>query len=137
MLLVPGATTTAPDVTAAAARVMTMRAGRVSVGAMAARSGLSRQQFTRRFRAATGLPPRQFARISRFQRLVHTLLTTDVEQWAAVAPGSEFYDQAHMVNEFRALAGASPTRFFRPGGLVTGTPDDGRLRGRPHTWWRA
>lgn len=123
------------DVTATAARLMTLRGGDVSVEAMAARCALSRQQFTRRFRAATGLPPKKFARISRFQRLVHTLLTTDVERWGFEAPGWGFYDQSHMVNEFRAFAGVPPIRFFRPRGLELGPAEEGRLRGRPHTWW--
>lgn len=124
------------DVTATAARVMTVRGGDVSVAEMAAAYTLSRQQFARRFRAATGLPPKQFARICRFQRLVHTLLTTDVERWAIEVPACGFYDQAHMVNEFRAFAGAAPTRFFQPRGADVVDPIEGRLRGRPHEWWR-
>jgi AraC-like DNA-binding protein len=134
VLLASTTMTRAADVTATAARLMTLRGGDVSVEAMAARCALSRQQFTRRFRATTGLPPKQFARISRFQRLVHTLLTTNVERWAVEAPGSGFYDQSHMVNEFREFAGAPPTQFFRPRGLELGAPEEGRLRGRPHTW---
>ena len=98
----------------AASHLMTRRAGHVSIHDLAAAHGLSRQQFTRRFSAAAGLPPKQFARISRFQSLVHALLSTDVTQWALVAPALGFYDQAHMINEFRAFAGCSPTVFFRP-----------------------
>jgi hypothetical protein len=49
---------------------------------MAGSHGLTRQQFARRFRAAAGLAPKLFARITRFQALVHALLSTDVSQWA-------------------------------------------------------
>jgi AraC-like DNA-binding protein len=92
--------------------LITLRRGRVSIDDMARSHGLSRQQFTRRFGAAAGLSPKLFARITRFQSLVRTLLSSDVSQWVSVAPAVGFYDQAHMINEFRAFAGSSPTVFF-------------------------
>jgi len=108
---------------------------RVSIEQLARNFGLSRQQFTRRFTAATGLPPKQFARITRFQSLVRALLSTDVSGWASACSAIGFYDQAHMINEFRAFAGSSPTTFFRPhaSGIDPGTT---RLRGRPSEWVR-
>jgi AraC-like DNA-binding protein len=114
-------------------RLITQRNGHVSIDALATAHDLSRQHFTRRFRAATGLPPKQFATISRFQALVHTLLVTDVAEWASIATTAGFYDQAHMINEFRALAGASPTAFFRPQG-DHGEASAVEIRGRPHEW---
>ena len=118
-----------------ASRLVTQRAGRVSIDDMARSHGLSRQQFARRFSAAAGLPPKLFARITRFQRLVHVLLSTDVSRWASVCPAVGFYDQAHMINEFRAFAGSPPTVFFRPHG-ATIDPAEIRLCGRPSEWLR-
>ena len=52
-----------------------------------------------------------------------------------MASDAGFYDQAHMINEFRTFAGASPTVFFQP-------HDDGidasriQVRGRPSEWLR-
>jgi hypothetical protein len=60
--------------------------GCVSIDDMARSHGLSRQQFARKFCAAAGLPPKLFARITRFQALVQALLSTDVSQWASVSP---------------------------------------------------
>jgi AraC-like DNA-binding protein len=116
-----------------AALVISRRGGRVSIDSLAGRHGLTRQQFARRFSAATGLPPKMFARITRFQALIHALLSTDVSQWASVSPAVGFYDQAHMINEFREFAGSPPTTFFRPHG-VTIEPERTRLRGRPSDW---
>jgi len=119
----------------AASRLITRRAGRVSIDALAGTHGLSRQEFARRFRASAGLPPKQFARISRFQALIYSLLTTDVSRWAFEAPALGFYDQAHMINEFRAFTGSSPRTFFRP---HDETIDAARVQisGRPHEWLR-
>jgi AraC-like DNA-binding protein len=61
------------------------------------------------------------------------LLSTDVSQWASVSSAAGFYDQAHMINEFREFAGSPPTVFFRPHG-VTIEPERTRLRGRPSDW---
>ena len=118
-----------------APRLIKLRAGRVSIDDMARSHGLSRQQFAVRFSAAAGLPPKLFARITRFQALVHVLLSTDVSRWASVSPAAGFYDQAHMINEFRAFTGSPPTVFFQPhGGGVD--PANVQLRGRPSEWLR-
>jgi AraC-like DNA-binding protein len=118
-----------------APRLIQLYGGRVSIEGMARSHGLSRQQFARRFSGAAGLPPKLFARITRFQTLVHVLLSTDVAHWTSVAPAVGFYDQAHMINEFRAFAGSPPTVFFRPHG---GNMDPAaiQLRGRPSEWLR-
>ena len=108
------------------------RGGRVSVDDMARSHGLNRQQFTRRFSVAAGLTPKLFARITRFQSLVRALLLSDVSEWVSVAPAVGFYDQAHMINEFRAFTGLSPTVFFQPHDTVA--PPRVQLRGRPSEW---
>lgn len=97
-----------------ASRLMTSRRGRVSIEEMASHYGVTRQNFARTFSAATGLTPKLFARVTRFQAVVNALLTCDVSEWVSVAPAMGFYDQAHMINEFREFAGSPPTVFFQP-----------------------
>lgn len=119
----------------AALRLISRHGGRVSIDHVAKSHGLSRQRLAREFSGATGLPPKLFARITRFQALVHALLSADVSQWVSVSPDVGFYDQAHMINEFRAFAGSPPTVFFQPHGVDA---DSGhvRLHGRPSEWLR-
>ena len=118
-----------------AARLLAARGGNVPVDRLAAHYGISRQRFGLRFHEAAGLPPKLFARTVRFQGLVHSLLSTDVSQWAAVAADVCLSDQAHMINEFSGFAGAPPTVFFRP---HDDTIDASRIqvRGRPSEWLR-
>lgn len=106
--------------------------GRVSIRALADRHGMARQQFAQRFRDATGLSPKRFARIIRFQHLVRSLLATDVERWSCLPTSTGFYDQAHMINEFRTFAGTAPTVFFRPHAAILGATI--HLHGRPSEW---
>jgi AraC-like DNA-binding protein len=125
---------TKPDLVGQSApQFMKLHAGHLSIDDMASSYGLNRQQFARKFHAAAGLPPKLFARITRFQALVQVLLSTDVSQWASLSTAVGFYDQAHMINDFRAFAGSPPTVFFRPrcseihAGRI-------QLRGRPSEW---
>jgi AraC-like DNA-binding protein len=119
----------------AASRLITDRQGRVSIERLANKHGISRQQFARQFSTATGMTPKLFARITRFQVLVRALLSSDVSHWASVAAAVGFYDQAHMINDFRQFAGAPPTVFFQPHG-DTGDVTSRQLRGRPSEWQR-
>jgi AraC-like DNA-binding protein len=115
--------------------LMTNRRGRVSIQEMAGLYGVTRQQFARTFSTATGMTPKLFARLARFQAAVGALLSSDVSEWASVAPAAGFYDQAHMINEFREFAGSSPTVFFQPRGGEACARST-RLRGRPNEWQR-
>lgn len=116
----------------AAPQVIRAHGGCLPIEDVARRHGLTRHQFNRRFQAAAGLPPKLFARITRFQRLVSALLSTDLSRWASISSGIGFYDQAHMINEFRAFAGAPPTIFFQPHGNVESIQIE--LRGKPSEW---
>ena len=101
--------------------------------AIARNNSLSRREFGRIFSEAVGLPPKLFARITRFQMLVEALLSTDVSRWAGVSTAAGFYDQAHMINEFRSFAGAPPRTFFQPRGEANQSVQV-LVRGRPSEW---
>lgn len=117
-----------------ACRLITRYGGNVAIDRLATSHGVSRQLFARRFTGVAGMPPKRYARITRFQKLVHVLLSCDVLEWASQATAAGFYDQAHMINEFRAFAGAPPTVFFQPHGQDAQRGI--QLRGRPSEWRR-
>jgi len=123
----------AVDAAKSATALITLRGENVSIERLARTVGLSHRQFGRRFIAETGLAPKLFTRITRFNRLVRTLLSTDVSRWASASLSAGFYDQAHMINEFRMFAGSAPTAFFKPHGESPGDVAI-RVRGRPSEW---
>ena len=69
-------------------------------------SGLSHRHLLARFRAATGLAPKQHARILRFDGALDALAQGG--DFAAIAVDAGFADQAHFTREFRELAGVTP-----------------------------
>jgi AraC-like DNA-binding protein len=98
-------------VTRAVARLQEC-AGQLRIGDLARETGLSTRQLEREFTRRVGLTPKQFARIVRFQRVLRAM-SEGGQGWADVAAECGFTDQAHLVNEFRALSGLSPREHFR------------------------
>lgn len=88
--------------------------GRVPIGALCERSGLSPTWLPARFRAQVGVTPKHFARIARFRHALE-LLTRDAAapSLAQVAADAGYADQPHFTAEFRAFAGMSPSTYLR------------------------
>lgn len=103
---------------AAVARVRAS-GGRVSVAELAHEAGLSTRQLERRFRERVGLGPKTFVRIVRFQRAL-ALLRAPRARLAQVALRCGYYDQAHLVRDFRQFAEASPRRYVAGGHELAG-----------------
>jgi AraC-like DNA-binding protein len=98
-----------------AAAWLVARHGSVRLDELARHAGLSPRQLRRRFLDETGLTPKQFCRILRFR---HTLnhLPQHRGDWAGLAAGCGYYDQAHLIRDFHEFAGAAPgdyVRFFQ------------------------
>jgi AraC-like DNA-binding protein len=87
--------------------------GQVAIGALAGELGWSRKHLVARFREQIGLPPKAVARIVRFQRAL-AMLRADIDRSSAdVAYATGYYDQAHLINEFVALSGQTPSELVR------------------------
>ena len=82
--------------------------GLIGIDEMARQAGISARQFERRFLQAVGIPPKLFARMQRFQR-VFRALDSDAPNWADTAVRCGYYDQAHLIRDFREFAGKPPT----------------------------
>lgn len=83
------------------------------VAAVADRLGRTPRGFIRTFTERVGLPPKRFARIRRFQRLLASIPHDRPADWASLAGACGYYDQSHLIREFRALAGMTPGE-YRP-----------------------
>lgn len=78
-----------------------------TVAALSDTFGISRQHLRRQVLAATGIGPKELGRIGRMRRLSQWI-TAGTIPTAKVAVLAGYYDQAHMVNEFRQLSGLTP-----------------------------
>ncbi len=73
---------------------------------------LSYKQFTRIFTEYVGAKPKEFTRIIRFQRALYILQTNPKISLTQLAFECGYYDQPHLIKEFRIFAGCTPTEFI-------------------------
>jgi AraC-like DNA-binding protein len=82
--------------------------GRTRIASIAERLGWSRKHLAEKFTDATGIGPKTLSRIVRFNRALG-LSRQPTADWADIAADCGYADQAHLVREFRDLAGETPT----------------------------
>ena len=111
--------------------------GRVALGSLAAEMDCSHRTLIARFRTYVGFPPKTIARLLRFNRAMRSLdklsqtrakapaskpyveaddaedRHVDPIRWADLAADCGYFDQAHLIKEFREFAGSTPTVFLR------------------------
>jgi AraC-like DNA-binding protein len=86
--------------------------GQVPVEDLADSAGLSPRQFRRICYQRAGLTPKRLARVLRFrQALAHAGRPWQQADWSQVALDCGYYDQAHLINEFREFSGFAPGEF--------------------------
>ena len=91
------------------------------VGDLCARLGMSRQALARSFRDHVGVSPKTLGRVLRLQRAVSLLARSAAGErvrWADLALDAGYYDQSHLVAEFKELVGLTPSAYMleRAGG---------------------
>jgi transcriptional regulator GlxA family with amidase domain len=91
------------------------RRGPVPVEGLAHELGISRRQLERAFRRRTGMTPMQLGRVIRFQNVFRALPESGGD-WVSVALDCGYYDQSHLIRDFREFAGESPSAFLREPG---------------------
>jgi AraC-like DNA-binding protein len=99
-----------PAIAFAAAQIE-RRAGAVSIAALRERTGLTRTRLATAFREQIGVPPKLYARIQRFRRVL-AMIHEGAAPLADIALAAGYYDQPHMNAEFRELSGLAPTGFL-------------------------
>lgn len=84
------------------------RLGTARVNDVAEALGVSERNLRRVFRETIGMSPKEFARLTRFHLALHAARAKSHVDWASVAVAAGYYDQAHLIAEFREIAGATP-----------------------------
>jgi transcriptional regulator GlxA family with amidase domain len=85
----------------------------MSMGEAARRVGLSHRRFIQLFTRQVGLTPRLYCRILRFQRAREALARIAAPDWATLAVRCGYFDQSHLIRDFREFCGLNPTQYLR------------------------
>jgi methylphosphotriester-DNA--protein-cysteine methyltransferase len=95
-----------------AAQLIAASGGRRPLREVAAAVGVGERRLQQLFHGHVGLSPRAWSRLARLHACLRALRLQPSPAWADMAVDGGFYDQSHLVNEFRALCGVTPTEFM-------------------------
>lgn len=95
------------------ARAAAARLDSANVGEVARGLGVSERNLRRVFREVVGIGPKAYARLARFHRALRAAHDEARGDWASIAVASGYYDQAHLIAEFREIAGVTPRALLR------------------------
>lgn len=76
------------------------------------RVGLSSRRFIDVFSNEVGLTPKLYSRVERFQRVLRRVHGCDDVDWSDVALACGYYDQPHLIRDFRAFSGFKPSEYL-------------------------
>lgn len=78
---------------------------------LAERYGMSQRTLQRLFRRYVGVGPKWVLQRYRVHQAAELLADGEHDDWAAMAVDLGYFDQAHFVNDFRAVVGTTPAQY--------------------------
>ncbi|HVT09200.1 MAG TPA: helix-turn-helix domain-containing protein [Polyangia bacterium] len=84
-----------------------------NVKAVSGALGISERHLRRVFREAVGVGPKTYAKLARFHRALRAARADRHPRWAGIAADAGYYDQPHLIADFRAIAGVTPQALLR------------------------
>lgn len=94
---------------------LTENAEEASIEQLAAKHHTSRQNIARQFHIHVGKTPSEFRKIQRFRETMakNTELANKDKGKGTLSYDSSFYDQSHLIKDFKAFTGLAPKAFFK------------------------
>jgi len=85
------------------------KAGIVNIDALAHDANMSVRNFERHFIDQVGLPPKLFCNITRFNHALALRFKNPQMDWTSIALACGYYDQMHLIKDFKKFAGYTPS----------------------------
>lgn len=82
-----------------------------TVDQLARRSGVAKRSLQRIFREYVGQSPKWVIRRYRLHEVIERFQAGDVLDWSRLAIDTGYFDQAHLINDFKAMVGLTPSQF--------------------------
>lgn len=104
-----------PDEKAVLARRLVERILReqeiLTVAELSARAGMTARSLQRLFSQYVGVSPKWVIRRYRLQELLERMHSGERLDWARMAAELGYFDQAHLINDFKSITGYTPTEY--------------------------
>lgn len=88
----------------------------LTIEALVHKTGWSHKHLIALFDKYVGVSPREFVRISRFQKAVAAIGANTSVNWTRLAHDCGYYDQAHFIKDFKRFSGLSPQFYLHERG---------------------
>ncbi len=110
--------------------------GKIHISQLAKELNISKRTLEWQFSKHVGLSPKEYAINVRFKNLLNNLVVASSVNWNESAYTRGYFDQSHLIDEFKTATGYSPELFmrekgktifkFRSGLFITQPPDTSR-----------
>jgi len=80
---------------------------------LASRAGVGKRRLQRLFNEYVGASPKWVIRRYRLHELIEAMNSGRRLDWAQVALELGYFDQAHLINDFKSIFGYSPTEYMK------------------------
>ena len=94
------------------ATLQAVYSGQQNITALAQTACLGYKQFKRVFAEYVGANPKDYLRVVRFQKALHTLQTPPAISLTQLTYECGYYDQPHLIKEFKTLSGYTPAEYL-------------------------
>jgi AraC-like DNA-binding protein len=95
----------------------------LSVAEYAYNANMSIRNFERRFTEQAGVSPKLYCRLMRFNEALKIKTAIPSKNWTAIAHECGYFDQMHLIKDFKQFSGLKPTDFFQKS-LETNMPKE-------------
>ncbi|WP_347159200.1 helix-turn-helix domain-containing protein [Pontibacter chitinilyticus] len=100
------------DAISTSADLILKNTGLLPVEQLACYANMSIRSFERHFIEQVGISPKLFSCIARFNRAFALKLKRPEKSWTSIAYDCGYFDQMHLIKDFRKFAGNSPSVFL-------------------------
>lgn len=83
-----------------------------SAAELADKTGYSHRYFIELFKNEVGLTPKRAHRLCRFRKVLENIQSCGSPDWTATALSAGYFDQAHLIHEFREFSGVTPEQYL-------------------------
>jgi AraC-like DNA-binding protein len=95
-----------------AIQMIERRKGNISLRELEQATFTTKRTLERHFLEQTGLYPKTFSRLVRFNAVIHFIESNMSVKWRQMADTFGYYDQSHFIHEFKSLTGFLPHDYF-------------------------
>jgi AraC-like DNA-binding protein len=86
---------------------------KITVTEICKQHNISRKHLNNLFKEYTGVSPKMLSSLHRFQKILKTISHAKPENFAHLAYGLEYFDQAHFNNDFKRFTQLKPSQYLK------------------------